>query len=372
MHRNVLFLALVTAACLSAPAAADESPAMAPATSGAPAAIAPMNSQSGPAPAPVATSPSLEQQLEALRSKLQAMSHSLDPNATPTPPAATAASGSSPAPAGEGPISRSQEALQSQLEQLRRDLQSLRQAVAAAGSAAPAPSPSPPPTAATQEAATASQPNPKEELTQLRAQVDALDELKQFREELSIVKQEIAAAKERLRQVQQSQAGEADAGNMRTYTRPALATSLVKDEHGRFGLWINPAKWKLSPYRSNPEAEFEFQNTAGNAFAFVIAEKLAIPADAIGNVALSNAQVAAPDAHVVLQERRRVNDQEVLCLQIEGTLQQAVPFTYLGYYYTSPSGTLQVVTSTTQTLFASNQSDLQDLLNGIEIYKTNK
>jgi hypothetical protein len=202
-------------------------------------------------------------------------------------------------------------------------------------------------------------------MEQLRTEIEAVEEIKKFREELSTLKREIAAERERIRQVQEETAATAPT---KQYSRPPLSTSLVKDEQGRVGLWINPAKWKLSTYRSNPEAALQFANQAGNAFAFVIDENLVLPLEAIAKVALSNAQAAAPDAHVVLEDKRRVNGHEVLCLQIEGTAQQAVPFTYLGYYYSGASGTVQVVTSTTQQAFSANQADLLDLLNGLEIY----
>jgi hypothetical protein len=366
MDRRALFITFAATACLGGAALAGAAQPPTPAGAASVGAPQPEIGHGGNAKAASDRAPaSLEQELEILRAQLKAMSEAL---AHPETVAASRPEKTAPPPAvaapGKSSSETSRESMQLQLRQLRQEIQSLREAITASKPVATEPKLAP--ALPSEEPLAVGQPEPEQaEVEQLRREIQALEEIKKFREELSTLKQEIAAEKERIHQVQQ---GPAAAAPVKQFSRPPLATSLVKDEQGRVGLWINPAKWRLSTYRSNPEAVLEFANTAGNAFAFVITENLVIPPEAIANVALSNARAAAPDARVVLEDKRRVNGHEVLCLQIEGTAQQAVPFTYLGYYYSGAHGTVQVVTSTTQQAFAANQADLVDLLNGLEIY----
>jgi len=89
---------------------------------------------------------------------------------------------------------------------------------------------------------------------------------------------------------------------------------------------------------------------------------------ALKKVVLDSAVQAAPDAKILSEEKRIVNGHELLCLKIEGSVSQ-IPFTYYGYYYSGNGGTLQLITFTSQNLFAEYQKDFTDLLNGLEIYK---
>ena len=98
----------------------------------------------------------------------------------------------------------------------------------------------------------------------------------------------------------------------------------------------------------------------------VISERIAVPMSSLKDLALANAKQAAPDAHIVLDEKRIVNGKEVTCLQIEGTV-QGIAFIYYGYYYGGPEGTLQVLTYTGKNLFAEFKPDLEDFLNGTQI-----
>src|SRR5262249_50541794 len=86
------------------------------------------------------------------------------------------------------------------------------------------------------------------------------------------------------------------------------------------------------------------------------------------DVALSNARDAAPDTRIVEEQRRRVNGTDVVMLRLEGKT-NGIAFTYLGYYYSSPSGTVQVITYTGQNLFQEYRHDFEDFLNGFNVRK---
>ena len=100
----------------------------------------------------------------------------------------------------------------------------------------------------------------------------------------------------------------------------------------------------------------------------IVAERLAIPLLKLKEIAVSNARAAAPDAKVVFEESRRVNDVDVLAMQMEGTI-QGIAFTYYGYYYSGPQGSLQVLTYTGTNLFAEYKPSFEQFLDGITAAK---
>jgi len=95
----------------------------------------------------------------------------------------------------------------------------------------------------------------------------------------------------------------------------------------------------------------------------LIAEKLEIPIESLRNIALQNAKNAAPDMRIIREEYRNVNGNNVLMMQMQGTV-QGIKFTYYGYYYSSANGSVQFLTYTSQNLFEGYEGDMQELLNG--------
>ena len=98
----------------------------------------------------------------------------------------------------------------------------------------------------------------------------------------------------------------------------------------------------------------------------VLSEGISIPISSLKKIALENAKAVAPDSKIVSEETRIVNGKEVLCLILEGTVEQ-IPFTYYGYYYGGKQGTIQVITFTGQSLFAKYKKEFTEFLNGLEI-----
>jgi hypothetical protein len=141
----------------------------------------------------------------------------------------------------------------------------------------------------------------------------------------------------------------------------------VKAAKGPFGVWIQKAKWNQDAPADPPDPiKITFSHVKGDGYAMIISERISVPMESLKNIALSNAKDVAPDIHVVLEEKRIVNGKNIICLQMEGTT-QGVAFTYYGYYYGGPEGTLQVVTYTGSNLFAEYKPDFDDFLNGTQI-----
>jgi TIR domain len=151
----------------------------------------------------------------------------------------------------------------------------------------------------------------------------------------------------------------------RTYQKPGPAKVFVKARKGLFGVWIDPQKWEDNSSSEDP-IKITLNHKTGDAYAFVISERIGISIESLKKAAVENAQKVAPDVKVVSEEKRIVNGKEVLCLQTTGTI-QGTPFTYYGYYYGGPEGTLQVVTYTASNIFDEYKQDFDDFLNGTQI-----
>src|SRR5262249_23708611 len=103
-----------------------------------------------------------------------------------------------------------------------------------------------------------------------------------------------------------------------------------------------------------------FAHSKGDGYAMVITEKPPVPTQFLAAVVLENARAIDPNAQLVHQETRILNDgTEALCLQIEATL-SGVPFTYYSYNFSTKSSTVQVIMYTAKSLFAEYKSEFQE------------
>ena len=148
----------------------------------------------------------------------------------------------------------------------------------------------------------------------------------------------------------------------KAFARAAAATERIDLLRGGMALFVDPAKWRQAP--SEDPAKISFRHATGEAYGMVVAERLAIPLARLKEIAISNAREAAPDVRVSFEESRRVNELEVLAMQMEGTI-QGIPFTYYGYYYSGPQGSVQLLTYTGSNLFVEYKPEFEDFLNGL-------
>ncbi|WP_299767222.1 hypothetical protein [uncultured Dokdonia sp.] len=142
------------------------------------------------------------------------------------------------------------------------------------------------------------------------------------------------------------------------------AIFLLKSKTTDVGVWLDPTEWSYQKAKDNPDAEYELQLKGEDLYGMIISETLEIPTENLKEIALENGREVAPDLEVVQEEYRTVNGQKVLFLQLNGTL-QGIKFTYYGYYYSSPEGTVQFITYTSQGLLKSYIEDCENILNGL-------
>jgi len=147
---------------------------------------------------------------------------------------------------------------------------------------------------------------------------------------------------------------------------PKRATKKVSDGRGLVELWYIPTKWTAypKPEKLSPDASFALVHKTKDAYALGIIERISMPLETLKKIALDNAKNVAPDAEVVLDEERQINGKTAAIMGINGTI-DGIPFRYHSFYWTGEKGSVQVITYTSQNLFAEYHDDFDDLLNGI-------
>jgi putative sensory transduction regulator len=145
---------------------------------------------------------------------------------------------------------------------------------------------------------------------------------------------------------------------------PSGAIQHVPILNGKAFVSFNPGKWKET--RSAEAGKRTFQHANGEGYAMVVAEPIEIPTEQLRNIALANMRKTGTDISVVDEQRRRVNGTDVLLLRTDLTV-QGMPFTYFGYYYGGPSGTVQVITYTGRRLFENYRTEFEEFLNGFRV-----
>lgn len=152
--------------------------------------------------------------------------------------------------------------------------------------------------------------------------------------------------------------------NATVFAKKKEATFLVKSSMADFGVYIDPKKWAFRKEGDGSAREYLFDRKGKDMYAMLISERIEIALEMFPEIALHNAQKAAPDAAITKKEYRTVNGSKVLCLQITGTT-NGIRFTYFGYYISNDSGTIQLVGFTSQKLFKEYAAEIEELLNGL-------
>jgi len=148
------------------------------------------------------------------------------------------------------------------------------------------------------------------------------------------------------------------------YRKSESAKSVYNVKGGKISFYFDPKKWKQEKSDEPNKARFEFRE--GDVYGMMIVERMSIPISTLREIALKNAKEAAPDVKIVNEENRTVNGVNILCLQMDATI-EGIKFTYYGYYYSGKSGSIQLLTYTSQNLFKESLPEMTEFLNGLEV-----
>ncbi len=158
--------------------------------------------------------------------------------------------------------------------------------------------------------------------------------------------------------------------NETKFVKSAKSTFLLKStKKADQGFWLNSQKWTFKKAVNNPDAEYELKLKSGDVYAIIIAEKVEIPLETLKKIALGNAKKASLDVEITKEEYRYVNGNKVLYMEMKGTI-QGIKFAYIGYYYSDENGTIQFITYTAQNMIKGYMGEIQDLLNGMVVLKS--
>jgi hypothetical protein len=136
--------------------------------------------------------------------------------------------------------------------------------------------------------------------------------------------------------------------------------------NAKVSLKYDASRWKVAGRRS--ERQLLLSDASGRGHALVIWEPMAVPIDAVEDLALANAQSADPQATVVFRHRRWVNGVAYWFLKMEATV-ETIPTVYWGYFHVSEGGTVQVVAYTEKSRLPEYEQAFTEFLNGVTFTK---
>jgi hypothetical protein len=148
------------------------------------------------------------------------------------------------------------------------------------------------------------------------------------------------------------------------FQKSESAKSVYNVKGGKAALYFDPAKWIQKKSEAPNKVTFEYRE--GDVYGMLIAERMSLPLSSLKEIAIKNAQSVAPDIKVVQEENRNVNGTNILCMQMDGTI-EGIKFTYYGYYYAGKAGSIQLLTYTSQNLFQESKPEMTEFLNGLEV-----
>ncbi len=154
--------------------------------------------------------------------------------------------------------------------------------------------------------------------------------------------------------------------NNTRFTRPAAATFPVRSSRNTAVAYIDPKKWRFTKAQNGADAEYSFQSMGGDLYGYMITERIALPLDTLGEIALNNLRKVAPDAEVQLKEYRYVNDRKMLYMRTNATV-RGVKLVYSGYYFSDDNGTTQLVAATSPNLVQADGAAIQAFLDGLVV-----
>ncbi len=141
---------------------------------------------------------------------------------------------------------------------------------------------------------------------------------------------------------------------------------LLKSAKLKYGFWINPKDWSFKRGNKNSDSEYDLKLKGGDLHAKILTENVEISITKLRNIVIENAIFISPNTTIVKEEYRMVNGIKVLHLQMNSTV-EGVKFAYFGYYYSSPTGTVQFIAYTSHKLSNHYKEDCQLLLNGLMV-----
>jgi hypothetical protein len=160
------------------------------------------------------------------------------------------------------------------------------------------------------------------------------------------------------------------------YSKPQASTKLIKGGKVDYELWVDKNKWEI--YDSRDTVFIDFRNMLGSqgtglshvlrhnsGESMAIIQEIPTPADfEILHKTLSES-LSMGKGSIVSEDIRRVNGSDILYIKWMEDLGTS-KIVWLSYYLSNKTGHMRLAGGTTEDLFAEYESDIIDLLNGID------
>lgn len=153
------------------------------------------------------------------------------------------------------------------------------------------------------------------------------------------------------------------ATNKATFTKSSGLTFQLRSKKTDVAAWINPKSWTFKKATSNNEAEYELQMKGEDLYGVMISEGIEIDPKVLIQIAFDNAKAAAQNMKIIKQEYRSVNGENVIYMEMQGTI-QGIELTYFGYYFSNAKGTTQLLAYTATNLTKKYRNEIDTFLNG--------
>ena len=134
---------------------------------------------------------------------------------------------------------------------------------------------------------------------------------------------------------------------------------------GHIAIHYDPSEWTESTPATSDITK-QYFHSSGELYVAVIAERVAIPVEAMLRIALDNARDVAPDVSATRRGSRLVNGTEVLFQEYQGTV-DGISIAYLGHFYSDSNGTVQILGWTTSNLIEAHRDTVAQFVAGFVV-----
>lgn len=149
------------------------------------------------------------------------------------------------------------------------------------------------------------------------------------------------------------------------FLKPVEATNKVVNRTGQIAVWYDSGLWTVEKLEGE-SAEYQFALKSGDVYARLITERLSVPIPLLRKTIETNALKVCEEFTAIEESKIVVNGREVFLLKARVSM-QGIEYIFCWYYFSNSSGTTQLFSYTSESIFDEEREAILDLMNGLEI-----
>lgn len=134
---------------------------------------------------------------------------------------------------------------------------------------------------------------------------------------------------------------------------------------GNFSVRLDPGRWEIDT-ENTISIDDDFQYVANDTWIRIIAEEAELGYEYMLEAILSNAQDADPNARIIENGFRNVNNINIMWATIDAEV-TSIPITYYYHVYTGTEGTVQIISFTMQNIFENRLELIEEVASSFKI-----